>query len=148
MLMTGAAAPDFAIGATTLFQLLERGPVAVFFFPKAFTPGCTREAGGFRLSYADLKAAGCELVGVSSDRQETNDRFVESLCLPFPVVGDKSGDVLRAFGVRIPVLGLARRVTFLIGSDRRIRLAFESQFDAQAHIAKVREALGLGSPQS
>lgn len=80
---------------------------------------------------------------MSSDSAPTNERFARELCLPFPLVGDKAGDILRAYGVRIPLLGLARRTTFLVGGDRRIRLAFESQFDPLVHITKVREALGL-----
>ncbi len=81
------------------------------------------------------------MLGVSSDAQAVSDDFCRSLELPFPLVGDPRGEVLRAYGVRIPVLGLARRVTYLIGRDRRIRLAFESQFNVGAHLAKLREAL-------
>jgi peroxiredoxin len=51
--------------------------------------------------------------------------------------GDPKGEVLRAFGVRIPVLGLARRVTFVIGKDRKVRAVHESQFDAESHAAQA-----------
>lgn len=77
------------------------------------------------------------MIGVSADDQETSDRFAASLELPFAMVGDPQGEVLRAFGVRIPVLGLARRVTFVIGKDRRIRSVHESQFDAESHVAQA-----------
>lgn len=82
---------------------------------------------------------------MSSDVQSVSDDFCRQLELPFPLVGDPQGDILRAYGVRIPVLGLARRVTYLVGRDARIRLAFESQFNVGAHLAKVREALAAGA---
>ncbi len=77
------------------------------------------------------------MIGVSADTQATNDEFARSLELPYPLVGDASGEILRAYKVRWPVLGLARRVTYVIGPKRRIELAFASQFDAEAHIAQT-----------
>jgi peroxiredoxin len=77
------------------------------------------------------------VIGVSADDQETSDRFAASLELPFPVVGDPQGKILKAFGVRIPVLGLARRVTFVVGKDRKVRKVHESQFDAKSHVAQA-----------
>lgn len=85
------------------------------------------------------------MVGVSGDTQETSDDFCRKLELPFALVGDQGGGVLRAYGVRIPVLGLARRVTYLVGRDARVRMAFESQFNVGAHLAKVREALAASA---
>jgi len=121
---------------TTLYKLLDKGKAVVFFFPKAFTPGCTKEVGGFRRDYEKYTKAGAEVIGVSSDTQETNDRFAASLDAPYPIVGDPSGEILKAYKVRWPVIGLARRVTYVIGPDRRVEHAFESQFDAEAHIAR------------
>ena len=81
------------------------------------------------------------MVGVSTDPQATSDRFREELCLPFALVGDGDGSVARAYGVRWPVIGLARRATFLVGRDKTVELAFESQFEIGAHLAQVRQAL-------
>lgn len=81
------------------------------------------------------------MVAVSTDPQATNDRFKEELCLPFPVVGDPRGEVTRAYGARWPLIGLARRITYLVGSDKKVKLAFESQLDAKAHVARLQEAL-------
>jgi thioredoxin-dependent peroxiredoxin len=72
---------------------------------------------------------------VSADDQATADRFRASLELPYPLVGDPGKKVLNAYGVRIPVLGLARRVTFVIGRDRRIEAVHESAFDPESHVA-------------
>ncbi len=84
------------------------------------------------------------MVAVSTDSQATNDRFQEELCLPFPVVGDAQGEVTRAYGARWPLIGMARRITYLVGRDRKIKLAFESQFDVKAHLARLQEALAEG----
>ena len=137
MLKPGDSAPDFAVNDTTLSRILKEREVVLFFFPKAFTPGCTREAGGFRTEYASLQKQGAEVIGISSDTQAVADRFGASLELPFPMVGDATGDVLRAYGVRIPILGMARRVSYVIGRDGRIRHAYESQFDAQSHVTQA-----------
>lgn len=76
-------------------------------------------------------------MGVSGDSQEANDRFRESLDLPFPLVGDAEGKILKAYEVRWPIVGLARRVTYVIGRDRRILSAFHSERDMSAHAAQA-----------
>lgn len=81
------------------------------------------------------------MVGVSGDTQETSDRFRESLGLPYPLVGDVEGAVLRAYKVRWPVLGFAQRVTYLVGKNRSVRLAFHSEFSIEAHVNKTCAAL-------
>jgi thioredoxin-dependent peroxiredoxin len=80
------------------------------------------------------------VVGVSADSQATSDRFRASLELPYPLQGDPGGKIARAYGVRWPVVGLARRASFLVGRDRSIRSAFLSELDAEAHVAKALEA--------
>ena len=74
---------------------------------------------------------------MSADDQATADRFRAALELPYPLVGDPGKKVLNAYGVRIPVLGLARRVTFVIGKDRRIEGVHESAFDPESHVASA-----------
>ncbi len=81
------------------------------------------------------------MVAVSTDSQSTNDRFQEELCLPFPVVGDPEGEITRLYGARWPIVGMARRITYLVGRDKKVKLAFESQFDVKAHLARLQEAL-------
>ena len=83
------------------------------------------------------------MIGVSADTQETADRFRESLDLAFPVVGDHSGDILRAYGVRWPLIGLARSVTYVVGRDRKIRSAYESQRKVDEHVAQACAVVGV-----
>lgn len=77
------------------------------------------------------------MIGISSDDQATSDRFRASLELPYPLVGDPEGEILKAYKVRWPVIGLARRVSYEIGRDGKIAHAFESQFDAEGHVAQA-----------
>jgi peroxiredoxin Q/BCP len=141
MLKRGQAAPDFPIGGGSLHRMLEDGSVVVFFFPKAFTPGCTREAKEFGKEFETLKKSGCDVIGVSSDTQETNDRFRESLGLPFPLVGDPKGEILRAYDVRWPILGIAQRVTYAIGRNKKVLLAFHSELHQTAHVGEACQAV-------
>ena len=83
------------------------------------------------------------MVGVSKDRQEVSDRFRESLGLPYPLVGDPKGVLLRAYKVRWPLIGLARRVTYVVGRNRRVRLAFHSELNIEAHLAEAAAALAV-----
>lgn len=83
---------------------------------------------------------------MSRDTQEKNDEFRQSLDLPFPLVGDPQGDVVKAFDVRWPVVGLAQRVTYAIGRNTKVLLAFHSELNMDAHASKACEAVaGLGS---
>jgi thioredoxin-dependent peroxiredoxin len=82
------------------------------------------------------------VVGVSADKPATSERFCRELDLPYPMVGDAEGAILKAYQVRWPVIGLARRVTYVIGRDRKIRLAYRSERDVEGHVDKaVAEAL-------
>lgn len=148
MLKVGDQAPDFPVGAVTLYQMLSDRLVAVYFFPRAFTPGCTLESRGFGAAYDELRAAGCDIVGVSTNAQRANDSFKEHLCLPFALVGDADESISRAYGVRIPIIGIARRVTYLIGRDRRVKLAIESNFAIERHLDALRAALPQASQET
>jgi peroxiredoxin len=71
---------------------------------------------------------------VSADTQQRNDAFRASLALPYPLVGDPDGTIRSAYRVKWPVIGLARRTTYVVGADRRIRRAIRSERDIDAHI--------------
>jgi peroxiredoxin len=84
------------------------------------------------------------VIGVSADRQERSDAFRESLELPYPVVGDPEGRILKAYGVRWPLIGLARRVTYVIGRDRKVKSAFHSERDVERHVSGACELVRSG----
>jgi peroxiredoxin Q/BCP len=141
MLDAGTVAPDFAVGNETLYGLLAKGRAIVYFFPKAFTPGCTRESIAFGTEFERLAGAGCAVVGVSTDEQAKSDAFRKSLSLPFPLVGDPDGTISRTYGVRWPLLGVARRVTYVIGQDRRVTHVHHSEWRAESHVGEACEVV-------
>ncbi len=94
--------------------LYKAGPVLVYFYPKADTPGCTAQACSLRDSYEKLTDAGLTVVGVSTDGQAAQKAFQEKYKLPFTLVSDPEGAVLKAFGVSAGFGGFANREAFLI----------------------------------
>ena len=130
----GDVVPDFTCtdtegGTHTLSAMLQRGPVVVAFFPKAFTPTCTRELQGYRDRHEELTQASGQVLAVSMDDAETMRRFKQTLGAPFTFVPDPDGALVRLFDVKMPLISLPRRFTFVIGEGRRI-LKVEAGKDA------------------
>ena len=82
-----------------------------------------------------------EVVGISTDAQDVLDRFRAERKLPFALVADPAARITREYRACWPVIRVARRVTYLVGRDRTIRLAFRSEREVAAHAAKVLEAV-------
>ena len=80
------------------------------------------------------------MVGISTDPQDVLDRFRAERKLPFSLVADPAARIAGHYGARWPILKVARRVTYLVGRDRKIQLAFRSERHVAAHAAKVLEA--------
>jgi peroxiredoxin len=99
----------------------------VYFFPRAFTPGCTRETAAFRDSHEELHELGASVLGVSTDDGPTQCRFADFMRAPFPLIADPKGEITGAYGVRWPLLKLAKRVTFVIGPSRIILGTFHRE---------------------
>jgi peroxiredoxin len=77
------------------------------------------------------------VIGVSEDPQERSDAFRKSLDLPYPLVGDEKGAITSAYKVRWPIVGHARRATFVIDPKRRIRMAFWSELNPDQHVVEA-----------
>ncbi len=93
----------------------DAGPVLVFFYPKAGTPGCTAQACSLRDEYSDLTEAGLKVFGVSADKPAAQKKFAENQNLPFTLIADTEAKVINAFGV--PKLGkgnIPKRQAYLI----------------------------------
>jgi peroxiredoxin Q/BCP len=142
----GDAAPDFTLpsqsGAqVSLHELLGKGPVVLYFYPKDDTPGCTAEACSFRDAYEDFKDAGAEVVGVSSDSTDAHKAFASKHALPFTLVSDGDGKVRKAYGVK-KTLGLfPGRVTYVIDAKGVVRHVFDSQLNTSKHVREALETL-------
>ena len=131
-LKPGDAAPDFTAQAAlggedfnfSLANALKKGPVVLYFFPKAFTAGCTAEAHEFAEAADRFAAAGATLIGMSSDDIGTLHKFSTQECsAKFPVAADPDLKVIRAYDsalVRVGSFGVADRISYVIGQDGKI----------------------------
>ena len=129
-----------------LGHLYREGPVLVYFYPKADTPGCTAEACSLRDEFAALSERGVRVVGVSADGPSAQRRFKEKYRLPFTLLADEDKKIVEAYGVWGEKSFMGRkylgtnRVTFLIGPDGKIRKIWPL-VKPEEHAAEVLAAL-------
>ncbi len=151
----GTTAPEFTLptadgGTVSLADLLpqaEKG-VVVYFYPKAGTPGCTKQACDFRDNLASLQSAGYQVVGVSPDPVEKLAKFVEKEGLTFPLASDPGHEVLEAYGAWGEKKNYGRtyvgviRSTIVVSPEGIIDVA-QYNVRATGHVAKLRRDLGI-----
>ncbi|WP_323179659.1 MULTISPECIES: peroxiredoxin [unclassified Streptomyces] len=134
--------PDETGAPTSLSSLLSDGPVVLFFYPAALTPGCTAEACHFRDLAAEFAAVGARPVGISSDAVERQREFTQRHTLGFPLLSDPEGEVRGRFGVARGFGPLpTKRATFVIGTDRQVLEVVRSEFRMSAHADRALEVL-------
>ena len=121
-------------GKTVNFaDVYAKGPTVVFFYPKANTPGCTKQACSLRDAFADLSKDDVQILGVSVDKPGAQKKFIEDHKLPFDLIADPEGKVLEAFKVaKMPVVGLATRQCFLIKGGKIVWHDAKASTDKQA----------------
>ena len=144
-LEVGDLAPDFTLPSSTgtmvsLADYRGKSEVVLFFYPKDDTAVCTKEACSFRDSYEAFREAGAEVIGISSDSEESHQGFAARNRLPFLLLSDRDGQVRALYGVRKTLGLIPGRTTFLIDRDGIIRSLFSSQFQAARHVS---ETLGV-----
>jgi peroxiredoxin len=149
-LAQGAQAPTFQAPAALagqpfvfkLDQALAQGPAVVYFYPKAFTSGCTIEAQMFAQSMDEFKALNATVVGVSGDDLETLKKFSEGPCGgKFAVAADPDGKIIDKYDAGFAIIpGMADRISYAIAPDGTILEAFESMSPSQ-HVSKSLEAI-------
>jgi thioredoxin-dependent peroxiredoxin len=143
MLKIGDHAPDFTAKATngdTVSLRAFRGkPVVIYFFPKAFTMGCTVETRQFRDCYNELKSLGAEVIGISADKFDLQCRFATDNSLPFPLVGDEDKRICDAFGVLWPLIKIPQRTTFIVDEDGLVQAVFHHEVQISRHLDDVRK---------
>ena len=138
MLKPGDTAPEIDSLASdgTRFRLAEQSSklcTVVYFFPKAFTPGCTAETKRFRDNFPELVLAGASIVGISTDDHALQCSFAESLRAPFPMIGDADCTISTAYGVLWPVIARPKRVTFIVNALRTIEAVFQHEVQIAKH---------------
>ncbi|AJY12553.1 peroxiredoxin [Burkholderia dolosa] len=134
-LKPGAAAPDFTTQASlggktytySLADALKHGPVVLYFYPAAFTKGCTIEAHAFADAVDRYKAYGATVIGVSADNIDTLTKFSVSECRSkFPVAADPDAKIIREYDAKLPALDRANRVSYVISPEGKILYEYTS----------------------
>ena len=148
-LKLGAKAPDFtttgAVGGKAfkvhLAQQLKKGPVVLYFFPKAFTSGCTAEAHAFSESIGDFKKAGAQVIGMSADNLATLKDFSVKECRSAFPVATATPATQKAYDVAwAEHPGLTTRTSYVIGSNGKIVMVHDD-LDFSQHVAKTLAAV-------
>ena len=145
-LATGAKAPTFVargalagkVFSVNLAQALKKGPVVLYFYPKAFTQGCTLEAHAFAEAGADFRKAGATVIGMSNDDLPTLQKFSTEACRDEFAVASATPAVVKAYDVDLvgkdgKSTGLTKRTSYVIGQDGRIKLV-HSNMDYKDHV--------------
>ena len=114
--------------------------LALYFYPKADTPGCTKQACSLRDGIAELREEGIHILGVSIDTVEDQAAFKAKYNLPFPLLADKDGVASQAYGVASPGRPFARRVTFIISPEGKVADIID-QVNVTEHAQQVRDSL-------
>jgi peroxiredoxin Q/BCP len=123
-----------------LNSLIGKKIVLLYFYPKDNTPGCTKEACGFRDRLDSLQKDNVEVIGVSFDSAESHKQFIAKYQLEFRLLADPDGKIVDAYGVQVVGRKMARRVSFLIGLDGKIVHVTDSG-DPNKHFNEMKDAI-------
>ena len=140
----GFAAETYGGEIIKLSDYKGKSTVALYFYPKDNTPGCTKEACSMRDGMDELLKLGVQVLGVSADGVAAHENFRNKFELNFPLLSDKSKDIITTYGVESDY-GSARRVTFLIdksGVIRNVWMKVKTASHSEEVLDKVKE-LGL-----
>lgn len=112
----------------------------IYFFPKAETPGCTKQACAFRDGITEIRSLGAEVFGVSADSVDELKKFKENHNLNFTLLADPDLDVVKSYGTKMPFLKMSKRWTFVIGPDLKVR-SIEKDVDPLLDAKRMAEIL-------
>ena len=152
-LKVGDTAPDFQLpsalnGHVSTFSLkaaLKKGPVVVYFYPKAFTGGCSMEAHDFSEAMPKFKAKHVSVIGVSADGIDILKKFSKQTCAgKFPVAADPDQIAGIQYDAAMDTVVMDNRISYVVGKDGKIAYVHEDG-DASTHVPALLEAVGAGS---
>jgi peroxiredoxin Q/BCP len=123
-----------------LADLVGKKIVLLYFYPKDFTGGCTKEACSFRDGFEEFATNNVEIVGVSFDSADSHLQFIAKYKLNFTLLADTDGKIADIYGVRMAGKNMARRVSFLIGLDGKIVHVTDTG-NPDVHLAEMKEAI-------
>jgi len=144
-LAEGAKAPYFEAQdqnrkTVRLTDFTGKSSVVLYFYPKDDTPGCTAEACSLRDGLGAIQATGTVVLGVSADDASSHQAFAAKFSLPFSLLADPKRAIIEAYGVKVPVIGIAKRVTFIIDKQGVVRRILRD-VDTKHHDQQVLEIL-------
>jgi peroxiredoxin Q/BCP len=147
VLSIGDEAPDFggvdqAGRRVTLRELVRDSAIVLYFYPRDFTPVCTAQACLFRDATEELAAEGVKVVGVSEDDTASHAKFAEAHRVPYTLLSDPDRSIQKAYGARQLLGLLAKRVTYVIDQNKKIRAVYHHELSARKHLDAVRKVLG------
>lgn len=145
-LKVGDRAPQFSLpdqngNIVSLSSYIGKKHVILYFYPRDFSIGCTRETKAFAESYQRIRELGGEVIGISSDPVDRHNAFAKECNAPFILLSDTNNEVRRAYGVSSTLGLIPGRVTFVIDKEGIIRHIFSSQISPSRHVIEAIEAL-------
>ena len=148
MLKPGDLAPEFILPdengeEIALTQLLQEGPLILYFYPADFTPGCTKEACAIRDIHDDIQSAGLRIIGISPQDEESHRRFKQEHSLPFSLICDPAKVAIKMYDVDGPFGVGVRRVTYLVTQGQKIQDAVCADININKHKAFIEKAIVL-----
>jgi len=146
LLQVGSQAPDFTLlnqqgQPVQLTLILARAWAVLFFYPKDDSPICTAEACAFRYQFENFRAEGAEILGISADSVASHLRFAKKQQLPFDLLSDPGREVARQYGVPEALGLIPSRVTFVVDTQRTVRMVYPAPFTSKQHVEKALDFL-------
>ena len=148
MLEPGSKAPDFILPnengeEVSLTDILETGPIVLYFYPADFTPGCTKEACAIRDMHDDILSVGLRVIGVSPQDAASHTKFREKYELPFTLLSDTDKVAIKMYDVDGPFGVGVRRTTYLITQGAKIQSALQADVLVSRHAEFIEKAVIL-----
>jgi len=148
MLQPGSKAPEFVLPNekgedVSLLDMLEQGPLVLYFYPADFTPGCTKEACSIRDMHDDILSVGLRVLGVSPQDATSHLKFKEKHELPFTLLSDPDKVAIKKYDVDGPFGVGVRRATYLIAQGAIIQAALQADVLINRHKEFIEKAIIL-----
>ena len=144
-LEAGTKAPDFILPSTSgIFQLskhAKKESCILYFYPKDFTSGCTKEACDFRDQFKYFLNLKIRILGISTDTVQTHQRFKKKYQLPFELLADTRGLASAKYEAKMPLFNITKRITYLLDEQHIIKGVYSNFFDGSAHVREMKEAI-------
>lgn len=145
-LQIGDKAPDFILASTSgkqvqLSEDLKNKPCIIYFYPKDFTPGCTKEACAFRDNLDFFSSLSITVLGISTDTLDTHLKFKAEYQLSFELLADTDGHVSKSYQALVPIIHISKRITYLLDKEHIVRGVFADLFSYESHIKEMIKAI-------